>query len=154
MLSLALVVSQYYEDLAAEMTALARENAGSADTSRAFARDPGVTHEQAAEQDVEVVETVPVPGVYDAPLAADRLARREDVDAVVVLGAVVTGDTDHDQVVAHAAARRVSDVALRRDTPVTFGVVGPATSYEEAEARVEKAARAVDGALDLLAALP
>jgi 6,7-dimethyl-8-ribityllumazine synthase len=131
---LALVVAQFYEELAERMEARARKNA--------------------ADRDAAVVETVPVPGVYDAPLAADRLARRDDVDAVVVLGAVVTGDTDHDQVVAHAAARRLSDVSLRRDTPVTFGVTGPDMSSAEAEARVAKGARAVNAALDLLAALP
>ena len=61
--------------------------------------------EQARERDAEVVATVEVPGSYDTPLAADRLARRDDVDAVAVLGAVVTGDTDHDQVIADAAPR-------------------------------------------------
>ncbi|PSP55571.1 hypothetical protein BRC73_08990 [Halobacteriales archaeon QH_7_66_37] len=45
-----------------------------------------------------------------------------------MLGAVVTGDTDHDQVVAHTAAQRLSDVGLQRDTPVTFGVGGPVGS--------------------------
>lgn len=130
----ALVVAQFYEDIAERMEATARENA--------------------ADRGAEVVESVTVPGVYDAPLAADRLARRGDVDAVAVLGAVVTGDTDHDQVVTHAAARQLSEVSLRRDAPVTFGVMGPDMSYDEAEARVEKGARAVDSALDLLAALP
>lgn len=129
-----LVVAQFYEDLAERMAAQARDNA--------------------AARGADVVETVPVPGVYDAPLAADRLARRDDVDAVVVLGTVVTGDTDHDQVVAHAAARQLSWVSLDRDAPVTFGVMGPGMSYDEAEARVAKGARAVDAALDLLDALP
>ncbi len=67
---------------------------------------------------VEVFETVRVPGVYDAPLAADRLARREAVDAVAVVGSVITGDTDHDQVITDAAAQRLADVSLERDTPL------------------------------------
>ncbi len=37
------------------------------------------------------------PGSYDTPLAADRLARRSDIDAVAVLGAIISGDTDHDR---------------------------------------------------------
>jgi 6,7-dimethyl-8-ribityllumazine synthase len=130
----ALVVAQFYDDLADAMAAEARE--------------------RAAERGATVVDVVPVPGVYDAPLAADRLVRREDVDAVAVLGAVVTGSTDHDQVVAHTAARRLSAVGLDRDTPVTFGVMGPAMTHGEAEARVGKAADAVDGAVDLLETLP
>jgi 6,7-dimethyl-8-ribityllumazine synthase len=46
----------------------------------------------AVDRGVEIGETVRVPGVYDSPLAADRLARREEIDAVAVVGAVVTGD--------------------------------------------------------------
>ena len=106
--------------------------------------------EQARERDAEVVATVEVPGSYDTPLAADRLARRDDIDAVAVLGAVVTGDTDHDQVIADAAAQGLTDVSLDRDTPVTLGIIGPGMSRAEAEARVTYGARAVDSAVDLV----
>ncbi|MFC4544594.1 6,7-dimethyl-8-ribityllumazine synthase [Halosolutus amylolyticus] len=102
----------------------------------------------------EVYDTVHVPGVYDAPLAADRLARREAVDAVAVVGTVITGDTDHDQVISDATAQRLSDVSLERDTPVTLGVTGPGMSAAEARERVENAAKAVDGAIDLVSELP
>lgn len=102
----------------------------------------------------EVSETVRVPGAYDAPLAADRLARRDDIDAVAVIGTVITGDTDHDQVITDATAQRLSDVSLERDTPVTLGVTGPGMSAAEARERVENAAKAVDGALDLVDELP
>ncbi|WP_339104340.1 6,7-dimethyl-8-ribityllumazine synthase [Haloterrigena salinisoli] len=102
----------------------------------------------------EVYETVRVPGAYDAPLAADRLARRDAVEAVAVVGTVITGDTDHDQVITDATAQRLSDVSLERDTPVTLGVTGPGMSAAEARERVENAAKAVDGALDLVDQLP
>ena len=105
--------------------------------------------EAAADRDAEVVETVEVPGSYDTPLAADRLARRDDVDAVAVLGAIVTGDTDHDQVIADAAARGLTDVSLERDTPVAFGVTGPEMSVAEAEERVDYGATAVESAISL-----
>ncbi|MFD1644730.1 6,7-dimethyl-8-ribityllumazine synthase [Haloarchaeobius litoreus] len=134
MTALGLVVAQFYEELAAEIEAEART--------------------LIEDRDAEVAETVHVPGVYDAPLAADRLARQERIDAVAVLGVVVTGDTDHDQVVTHAAARRLSDVGLGRDTPVTFGVAGPDMSAPEARDRIEKCASAVDAAVDLTEALP
>lgn len=101
-----------------------------------------------------VSETVHVPGAYDAPLAADRLARRDEVDAVAVVGTVITGDTDHDQVITDATAQRLSDVSLERDTPVTLGVTGPGMSAAEARERVSNAAKAVDGALDLVDELP
>ena len=103
----------------------------------------------AAEAGAEVVETLEVPGSYDTPLAADRLARRDDVDAVAVLGAIVTGDTDHDQVIADAAARGLTDVSLERDTPVTLGIIGPGMSTAEAEERIDYGATAVESAIAL-----
>jgi 6,7-dimethyl-8-ribityllumazine synthase len=107
----------------------------------------------ADERDAEVVDVTSVPGAYDAPLAADRLARRDDVDAVAVVGAIVTGDTNHDEVIGNATAQKLTDVSLERDTPVTLGVTGPGMSGAEARERVENAAHAVDGALDLVAEL-
>lgn len=110
--------------------------------------------EATAERDVEVVETVHVPGVYDAPLAADRLARREDVDAIVVVGTIVTGETDHDQIIGHAAAQKLTDVSLDRDKPVTLGVSGPGQSGAVARERIHKGAEAVNAAADLAEGLP
>jgi 6,7-dimethyl-8-ribityllumazine synthase len=134
MTTLALVVARFHDELADEMETRARE--------------------RAADRDAEIAETVPVQGVYDAPLAADRLARQEDIAAVVVLGAVITGDTDHDQVVAHTTAQRLTDVSLDRDTPVTFGVNGPNLSAAEARERIGYGAYAVGVALDLVENLP
>jgi 6,7-dimethyl-8-ribityllumazine synthase len=105
--------------------------------------------EAAAGRGAEVVAELAVPGSYDTPLAADRLARREAVDAVAVVGAIVTGDTDHDQVIADAAAQGLTDVSLDRDTPVTFGITGPGMSRAEAEERIDYGAQAVDSAVDL-----
>ncbi|MCG1002438.1 MULTISPECIES: 6,7-dimethyl-8-ribityllumazine synthase [Halobacterium] len=105
--------------------------------------------ETADDAGADVVELVRVPGAYDAPLAADRLARRDDVDAVAVVGAIVTGDTDHDDVIAHATAQKLTDVSLDRDTPVAFGVAGPGMSGAEARERVQKGAEAVDSAIHL-----
>ena len=109
--------------------------------------------EAAARRDVEIAETVTVPGAYDAPLAADRLARRDDIDAVAVLGTIITGDTEHDRVIADAAARGLTDVSLERDKPVTFGVTGPGMSAAEARERVSKGADAVNAAVKMTEAL-
>ncbi|MBP1985628.1 6,7-dimethyl-8-ribityllumazine synthase [Halolamina salifodinae] len=108
----------------------------------------------AADHGVDIAETVQVPGVYDSPIAADRLARQDDIDAVAVVGAVVTGDTDHDQVISDATAQSLQTVGLDRDTPVTYGITGPGQSGAEARERVEKGAAAVDAAVDLVEALP
>ncbi|MFB6184665.1 MAG: 6,7-dimethyl-8-ribityllumazine synthase [Haloarculaceae archaeon] len=121
-----------------------------------FNKERPITHEMeerareaAADRDAEIVETVDVPGSYDTPLAADRLARRDDVDAVVAIGAIVTGDTDHDRVIADAAAQGLTDVSLQRDTPVALGITGPGMSQDEAEARIDYGAAAVDSAIDM-----
>lgn len=106
--------------------------------------------ERASERDAAIVETIAVPGSYDTPLAADRLARRDDVDGVVALGAIITGDTDHDKVIADAAAQGLTDVSLNRDTPVSLGIIGPGMSHDEARARIEYGATAIDSAIDMI----
>lgn len=125
-----------------------------------FNKEEPITHEMeerartaAAERGVEIVETIAVPGSYDTPLAADRLARRDDIDAVAVLGAIITGDTDHDRVIADAAAQGLTDVSIDRDTPVTFGITGPGMSQAEANERIDYGASAVESAIDLAEAL-
>ncbi|WP_458206205.1 6,7-dimethyl-8-ribityllumazine synthase [Haladaptatus sp. NG-SE-30] len=107
-------------------------------------------HEAVEERDVEIAETIHVPGAYDTPLAADRLARQDDIDAVAVLGAIITGDTDHDQVIATAATQKLTDVSLDRDKPVTLGIIGPGMSAAEAHERTDAGARTVEGAIDLV----
>ena len=109
-----------------------------------------VARQAAADRDALIVDELSVPGAYDSPLAADRLARREEVDAVAVGGAIVTGDTDHDRVIATATAEQLTQVSLDRDTPVTFGVSGPGMSGAEARERIDKGAEAVDAAVDLV----
>ncbi|MFB6163431.1 MAG: 6,7-dimethyl-8-ribityllumazine synthase [Halococcoides sp.] len=108
----------------------------------------------AADRDADIVAEVTVPGAYDTPLAADRLARRDDVDAVVAIGAIVAGDTDHDRVIGTAAAQGLDRVSLDRDTPVTLGITGPGMSHDEAAARIETGATAVESAIDLVESLP
>jgi 6,7-dimethyl-8-ribityllumazine synthase len=133
MVSLGLVVAQFNSSVTEQMEATA--------------------HEAAAEADADVVETTHVPGSFDTPLAADRLARRSDVDAVAVVGAIVTGDTDHDQVIGHSVADALTQVSLDRDKPVTLGVIGPGMSGAEARERVDKGAEAVNAAIEMVEVL-
>ncbi|MFQ3319775.1 MAG: 6,7-dimethyl-8-ribityllumazine synthase [Natronomonas sp.] len=121
-----------------------------------FNKERPITHEMeargreaAAEAGADIVDTIEVPGSYDTPLAADRLARRDDIDAVAVIGAIITGDTDHDRVIADAAAQGLTDVSLKRDTPVTLGITGPGMSGAEAEERIDHGASAVRSAIDI-----
>ena len=101
---------------------------------------------KAEEENIEVEEVLEVPGAYDTPLAADKLGRKSSIDAVVALGAIVTGDTSHDEVIGHAAAAKLSQVSLDRDTPVMLGITGPGMSSREAKERIDYAAQAVESA--------
>ncbi|MEE3363712.1 MAG: 6,7-dimethyl-8-ribityllumazine synthase, partial [Methanomethylophilus sp.] len=67
---------------------------------------------------VEINHIIKVPGVFDMPLAIKKLISRDDVDAVITLGAVITGETKHDEVIAAQAARKITDLALDYDKPV------------------------------------
>jgi 6,7-dimethyl-8-ribityllumazine synthase len=64
-----------------------------------------------------------VPGAYELPLAADRLAATRRFDAVIALGAVIRGGTPHFDFVAGECANGLTRVALDHGMPVAFGVL-------------------------------
>jgi len=64
-----------------------------------------------------------VPGAFELPLLADRMARSGCFDAIVALGAVIRGGTPHFEYVAGECARGLSRVALDHGIPVSFGVL-------------------------------
>ena len=68
-------------------------------------------------------ETLWVPGAFEIPFAADRLAATGRFDAIVTLGAVIRGGTPHFDFVAGECARGVARVSLDRAIPVIFGVL-------------------------------
>ena len=86
---------------------------------------------------------VKTPGVYDMPLAVKLLFDRSDVDAVVTLGAVIEGETGHDQVVMNQAARKLTDLSVEYGKPLGLGISGPGETRLQAQDRIENAATAV-----------
>ncbi len=86
---------------------------------------------------------VKTPGVYDIPLAVKALFHRADVDAVVALGAVIEGETQHDEVVMHQAARKLVDLSVEFGKPVGLGISGPGETRLQAQDRIENAGNAV-----------
>lgn len=99
----------------------------------------------------EVRYVIKVPGTFEIPLAVKKLLSKDDVDAVVTLGAVIQGETKHDEVVAHQAARKIMDLGLEYGKPVTLGIIGPGASRMQALERVEDyARRAVEAAVKLV----
>lgn len=98
--------------------------------------------------EAEVVAEVLVPGVYELPLAAKKLVERGDIDAVVTLGAVIEGETEHDEIVMQHATRKLIDLAVQYGKPVALGISGPGMSRVQALERVnEYARRAVEAAV-------
>ena len=82
----------------------------------------------------DALTLVRVPGAYEMPLVAKRLAQRKGVDAVVCLGAVVQGATSHAELINETTARAFSQIAMETGVPVTDGVVA-AENLEQAVER-------------------
>jgi 6,7-dimethyl-8-ribityllumazine synthase len=121
-------VSSYHRDITAEMLEAAEE--------------------RVREWEAALKEKVTVAGAFEIPLAAQRLARRKGIDAIVTLGFIEKGETLHGQVLGNSVASALLEVALASDKPVSFGVIGPGATHEQARKRVAKVAReAVDAVM-------
>jgi len=101
---------------------------------------------RAKELDLRVTTVVRVPGTFEIPPAVQRLLERGDVDGAVALGAVIQGETKHDEVIMQAASSALMDIGLRTGKPVGLGITGPGMTYKQAKARIDAASRAVDAA--------
>ena len=64
-----------------------------------------------------------VPGAFEIPLVADRLARSGEYAAVCCLGAVIRGETSHDRYINEQVSRAIMQIGLERGIPVLFGVL-------------------------------
>ena len=94
--------------------------------------------------DVDVVRVIMTPGVYDIPLAVKTLVKDKTIDGVVTIGAVIEGETEHDQIVIGQAARKITDLAVEYEKPIGLGISGPGMSRLQAEDRIERAKDAVE----------
>jgi 6,7-dimethyl-8-ribityllumazine synthase len=121
---LAIVVSDFNIDVTSQMLERARN--------------------QAELLGAEVARVVRVFGVYDMPVVVKRLLQRKDVDGVVMLGAVIKGDTKHDEVVISAAANAGAQLAVEFGKPVGLGITGPGMTREQAFDRLDNARNAVE----------
>lgn len=110
--------------------ALARFNQSVTDLLLAGALDALKRHGVAD----DAIDVATVPGAFELPLCAQRLAAAGRYDALVCLGAVVRGETPHFDYVAAEAARGIVKVSLRLDLPIAFGVLTTDT-VEQALAR-------------------
>ena len=100
--------------------------------------------EHARFMDVDVARVVMVPGVFDIPLAVKTLIKDKSIDGVVTIGAVIEGETEHDQIVIGQAARKITDLAVEYEKPVGLGISGPGMSRLQAQDRIDRAKDAVE----------
>jgi 6,7-dimethyl-8-ribityllumazine synthase len=115
-------------------------------TSRLLERALAELEEAGVDRDA--VTVVPVPGAFELPLAAMALAKSRKYACIVALGCVIRGETAHFEYVAGEAASGLQLAAIETGVPVSFGVLTTDTA-EQAEARIDRAADAVRGALEM-----
>ena len=92
--------------------------------------------EKANDLKLNIKYTCKVPGIFDMPLIIDKLLQKKDVDGVVTLGAVIKGQTKHDEIIAHSTARNIAKLSLKHQKPISLGISGPGMSERQAYARV------------------
>ncbi len=108
-----------------------------------------VAQEKAQSLKINVKYICKVPGIYDMPLVIDELLSKSDIDAVVTLGAVIKGQTKHDEVIAHTTAKTLQELSLKHKKAVSLGISGPGMQERQAYARIRPVAeRAVEAAIN------
>ena len=110
---------------------VARFNSFIVDSLQAGAIDALVRH-GVAEKNITVVK---VPGAFELPLVAQKLAASKKFDAIIALGAVIRGSTPHFDYVAGECAKGLGQVGMLQDMPVVFGVL----TVDSIEQAIERA---------------
>lgn len=80
------------------------------------------------------IKIVKVPGTWEIPFAAQKLARTKKYRAIITLGAVIKGETTHDYWINHAVFPALQQIALQYNLPVTLGII-TCQKWEQAVAR-------------------
>jgi 6,7-dimethyl-8-ribityllumazine synthase len=106
-----------------------------------------VAVEKAKDLKLNIKYICKVPGVFDMPIVIDSLLKKKEIDAVVTLGAVIKGQTKHDELITNVTVRAITDLSIKYQKPVTLGITGPGMSDRQAQARIRPVAeRAVEAA--------
>lgn len=107
--------------------------------------------ERAKEVGARIVKVIEVPGSFEIPLAVKQLLEDKEIEGIVTIGTIIKGGTDHDTVVAHSVARKLLDLSVESNKPVSLGISGPNITWQQSEKRIEEyAIRAVDSVVKML----
>jgi 6,7-dimethyl-8-ribityllumazine synthase len=82
-----------------------------------------------------MIQIFKVPGSFEIPLVAKKLAKRKDVDGIICLGAVIKGGTPHFHYVASEVTKGIAQVSLESEKPIGFGIL----TTESVEQAIERA---------------
>jgi 6,7-dimethyl-8-ribityllumazine synthase len=96
-----------------------------------------------------ITQVVKVPGVFDMGLAIKKLLQRTEIDGVITLGAVIEGETEHDELVISHASRKIADLSIEFEKPIGLGISGPGMTRLQAQERIERAKAAVEAVVKL-----
>ena len=129
-MNIAVVVSEFNEEVTSRMLSVAKEKAENIK--------------------LKIKYVCNVPGAYDMPIIVDALLQKKDIDGVVTLGAIIKGQTKHDEVIAHSTAQALTDLSLKYQKPVSLGITGPGMQERHAYARIRPVAeRAVEAVVKI-----
>ncbi len=104
-----------------------------------------VAQEKAEKMKLKIKHTCNVPGAYDIPIIVDALLQKKNIDGVITLGAIIKGQTKHDEVIANSTAQTLTNLSLKYQKPVSLGITGPGMQERHAYARIRPVAeRAVE----------
>jgi 6,7-dimethyl-8-ribityllumazine synthase len=90
----------------------------------------GLVRHGALDKDIEVVR---VPGAFEIPLAAKKLAQKKSIDAVICLGTIIRGATPHFDYVASESAKGIGSVSLETGVPIANGILTTDTIEQAVE---------------------
>jgi 6,7-dimethyl-8-ribityllumazine synthase len=109
-----------------------------------------VALEKAKALKLQVKYSCKVPGSYDMPIIVDILLQKKDIDGVVTLGAIIKGQTKHDEVIANAVAKSLTELSIKYQKPISLGISGPGMQERHAYARIRPVAeRAVESVVKI-----
>ena len=95
----------------------------------------------------EISKIIWVPGSMEVPLALNRLLEDNEVDAVIALGIIERGETQHGLVMGQAVTRSIIELQIKFDKSIGLGIIGPGAEKHHIEPRLEPHARSAVNAV-------
>lgn len=115
-MKIAIVVSEFNKEITSRMLLVAKE--------------------KAKLLNLKISHVCEVPGAFDMPIIVQALLQKKNVDGVVTLGAIIKGQTKHDEVIANSTANALTKLSLKYSKPVSLGITGPGIQERQAFARI------------------